>query len=82
MTLELFQDVALVRDLPEHNLRAGDISTLVDFVRHPAGGEDGCVLEVFNAVGESIAVITVPLSAVEALSPDEVLSVRPRTLVS
>jgi len=76
MTLELFQEVALTRDLPEYQLKAGDIATLVDFVPHPSGGEDGCVLEVFNAVGESIVVVTVPVSAVEALSADEILTVR------
>lgn len=81
MKLELFQEVALTCDLPEHKLRAGDVATLIDFVQHPAGGEDGCVLEVFNAVGESIAVITAPISAVEALSADEILTVRPRALV-
>jgi hypothetical protein len=32
MTLELYQEVALTRDLPEYQLRAGDIVTLVDFV--------------------------------------------------
>ena len=32
MTLELYQEVALTRDLPEYQLRAGDIATLVDFV--------------------------------------------------
>jgi hypothetical protein len=77
MTLELYQEVALTRDLPEYELRAGDIATLVDFVSHPDGGEEGCVLEVFNAVGESLAVIAVPLSTVEVLRPDEILSVRP-----
>jgi hypothetical protein len=76
MSLELFQGVALQRDLPEHNLRAGDVATLVDFVKHPSGGEDGCVVEVFNAIGDSIAVIAVAKSAVEALRADEVLSVR------
>jgi hypothetical protein len=36
------------------------------------------VLEVFNALGESIAVVTVPEDAVEPLSADDgVLSVRP-----
>lgn len=40
------------------------------------GGETGCVLEVFNALGESIAVVTVPLSAVEPLAADEVFAVR------
>jgi hypothetical protein len=77
MTLELYQEVALTCDLPEYELRAGDIATLVDFVPHPSSGEEGCVLEVFNAVGESLTVIAVPLSNVEILRPDEILSVRP-----
>ncbi len=76
MKLELYQEVALTRDLPEHRLRAGDIATLVDFLPHPAGGEDGCALEVYNAVGESIAVVAVPISAVSVLRADEILSVR------
>ncbi|KAM3105786.1 DUF4926 domain-containing protein [Phormidesmis sp. 146-33] len=75
MTLELYQEVALTHDLPEHKLRVGDIATLVDFVSHPKGGEAGCVLEVFNAVGESIKVIVVPVSTVEVLRPDEILTV-------
>lgn len=77
MAVELYQDVALTRDLPEHQLKAGDIATLIDRVAHPAGGEEGCVLEVFNAVGESIAMVAVPISAVEALRADEILTVRP-----
>ncbi len=76
MTLELYQEVALTRDLPEYQLRAGDIATLVDFVAHPSGGEEGCLLEIFNAVGESLAVIAVPISTVEVLRPDEILTVR------
>lgn len=40
-------------------------------------GEQGCVLEVFNAVGESIAVVVVPESDIEELRADEVLAVRP-----
>jgi hypothetical protein len=51
--------------------------TLVDFVDHPSSGPGGCVREVFNALGESIAVVTVPEDAVEPLRADEVLSVRP-----
>lgn len=74
--LELYQEVALTRDLPEYELKAGDVATLVDLVAHPADGEEGCVLEVFNAVGESLAVIAVPVSAVEALRADEILTVR------
>ena len=76
MTLELYQEVALTRDLPEYQLKAGDIGTLVDFVSHPSGGEEGCLLEVFNAIGESLAVIAVPISTIEVLRPDEILTVR------
>ncbi len=81
MTLELYQEVALTRDLPEYELRVGDIVTLVDFVSHPSSGEDGCVLEIFNAIGESLTVIAVPLSTIEVLRPDEILTVRPLTKV-
>ncbi len=77
MEFELFREVALTRDFPEHQLRAGDLATLADFVPNPSGGEDGCVLEIFNAVGKTIAVITAPLSAIEPLGPDEILTVRP-----
>jgi hypothetical protein len=58
MSLELYQSVALRRDLPEHNLKKGDVATLIDRVPHPSGGEDGYILEVFNAVGESIKIIS------------------------
>jgi hypothetical protein len=76
MKVELYQEVALTRDLPEHGLKVGDIATLVDFVPHPSDGEEGCVLEVFNAIGEYLTTIAVPISVVEVLRSDEVLSVR------
>lgn len=74
--LEPYQEVALIQDFPEYQLRSGDVATLIDFVAHPEGGEMGCVLEVFNAIGDSLTVITVPASAVQALRSDEILSVR------
>lgn len=77
MELELYRRVALARDLPDEGLKKGDVAMLIDFVDHPQGGEQGCILEVFNAVGESIAVLAVPVSSVEPLRADEVLSVRP-----
>ena len=82
VTLELYQEVSLKRDVPEEKLCAGDIVTLVDFLNHPSGGEQGCVLEVFNAVGKSLAVVTVPCSAVKPLRADEVLSVRSLSVAS
>ncbi len=75
--LELYQYVALSRDIPEYNLKRGDVAMLIDYVTHPSGGEDGYILEVFNAVGDSMAVFTVPISAVEQLPTEAVLAVRP-----
>ncbi len=75
MKFELYTDVALACDLPEHRLRRGDIVKLVD--HHVArDGTEGYSIEVFNAVGETIAVTSVPASALEALREDEVLSAR------
>ena len=74
--IELYQRVAVNRDFPEANLKAGDIAWLTDYVSHPEGDEDGCVLEIYNALGESIAVAVVPVSAIDPLRADQVLSVR------
>jgi hypothetical protein len=42
-----------------------------------SGGEDGYALEVYNAVGETIAVVMVSVSAVKPLTENELLQVRP-----
>jgi hypothetical protein len=75
MKYQLFQRVALAQDLPEENLKSGDVATIVEY--HPiSAGEDGYSLEIFNALGETIAVITVSESALQPLTSNEVLSVR------
>ena len=76
MAFELYTDVALTRDMPELGLRRGDLVKVIDHHVAP-DGDEGYSIEVFNAVGETIAVTTVPISALEALREDEVLSVRP-----
>jgi hypothetical protein len=73
---ELYERVALRRDVNGHFLKKGDVALLIDRVPHPSGGGPGVVLEVFNAVGESISVVTVKESEIGALRADEVLSVR------
>jgi hypothetical protein len=79
MKFELYTDVALVCDLPEHRLRRGDVVKLVDHHVAP-GGVEGYSIEVFNAVGNNIAVTAVPASALEALREDEILCARPLTV--
>jgi hypothetical protein len=51
---QLYESVALTRDFPSHGLKRGDVATWIDVVPHPAGDADGLILEVFNALGESI----------------------------
>lgn len=76
MQLELYKEVALTIDIPEEKLKKGDVAVLVEVVAHPEGGEDGAVLELFNAVGDSIGVTVVPLSAVAPLRADQIPAVR------
>jgi hypothetical protein len=82
MKLELYQEVVVNRDVPEENLYQGDVATLVDYVPHPIGGEEGAVLEIFNAIGESIGVATVPASAISPLRADQMPTVRSLSVVA
>jgi hypothetical protein len=75
MAFELFSRVALREHFLQHQLHRGDVATIVD--RHPvAEGEDGYSLEVFNAVGETIAALVVSESQIEQLMRNEVLHIR------
>ena len=74
MKFQLFNRVALREDLTQYNLRRGDVATIVE--HHPAAGEDGYSLEVFNALGDTIAVITVAESQIQPLNNNQVLQIR------
>ena len=73
---KLYEEVALTRDIPEENLKQGDVAVVVEYVPHHEGGEEGAILEIFNAIGESVAVTTVPISAIKSLRADQVFMVR------
>jgi hypothetical protein len=75
MRFKLFEQVALARDIPGKDLRAGDVATIVE--HHPSStGEDGYTLEIFDAVGDTLAVITLAETEIEPLRAGEILSVR------
>jgi len=76
MKPKLYQRVALNRDYPDEGLKRGDVGWLIDYLSPSADGEEGCILEIFNAVGESIDIATVPVSAIEELRADQIPSVR------
>jgi len=73
---KLYDRVALKRDFDEHGLKRCDLATFVDTAPHPKGGPEGAVLEVFNALGESIMCVVVPIDDIESLCDDEILAVR------
>ena len=75
MKFKLYTDAVLNCNVPKHRLKRGDIVKLVE--RHVApDGSRGYSIEVFNALGETIAVTAVPESALEPLREDEVLCAR------
>jgi hypothetical protein len=77
MKFPLYSRVALAVDVPTEGIRRGDVATIVEHHASPAPGvEPGYSVEVFNAVGETLSVLTLPESSFEALRRDEVLSVR------
>ena len=75
MTYKLFEEIVLTRDIPEKKLKKGDVATIVEH-HSVLEGEDGYSLEVFDVLGNTIAVITLPESAVEPLTENEIFSVR------
>jgi hypothetical protein len=77
MKYELYSRVALAEDLPEHCLRRGDVATIVEHHLGRPGQEPGYSLEVFNAVGDTVDVVTVRESQIEPLTANELLAVRP-----
>ncbi|HEY6358988.1 MAG TPA: DUF4926 domain-containing protein [Vicinamibacterales bacterium] len=71
MAFELFTEVILTRDVPEHGLRAGDVGTVVErhVVRDVA--EEGYSVECFDMTGNTVAVVTVPASALRVPTPSD-----------
>lgn len=60
-TLPLYSDVILLRNLPEYSLSTGDIGTIVA-MHDVAGLEAGYSVEFFDVLGNTIAIVTLPIS--------------------
>ncbi len=75
MKYNLFEEVVLSKDIPEKRLKKGDLATIVEHHPNP-DGEDGYSLEIFNVLGDTIDVITIPESGIEALRENEIFNVR------
>jgi uncharacterized protein DUF4926 len=75
MEFPLYTDVILVRDVPEEGLRAGGVGVAVE--RHEvAGREVGYSVEFFDMLGNTVAVATLPASALRVPTPTDRPTVR------
>jgi hypothetical protein len=76
MAFELYSDVILTRDVADRGLRVGDVGTLVD--RHVVSGvaEEAYSVEFFDMTGNTVAVVTVPASALRLPTPADRPAVR------
>jgi len=61
MDFSLYSDAILLRDLPEAGLCRGDIGTIVE-VHHVRGLETGYSVEFFDILGNTVEIITLPMS--------------------
>jgi len=67
MAYPLFTRVSLKEDFPEYGLHEGDLATIVEKHDGEPGQKTGYSLEVFSAIGETIAVLVVEESKIDAI---------------
>ena len=77
MTFPLFSRVILCVDLPEEQLVAGDMGTIVEHHPATAAYPEGYEVEFFAGNGETLAVVSVPATALRQATREGVLHVRP-----
>lgn len=71
MTFAALDTVVLVRDLPEHGLKTGDLGAIVEV--YPP---DGLEVEFVTASGRTTALVSLRFSDVRAISDSDLVAVR------
>ncbi|MDD1422201.1 DUF4926 domain-containing protein [Dolichospermum sp. ST_sed1] len=61
MDFPLYSNIILLRDIPEECIYSGDIGIIVDQHNVP-GLEMGYSVEFFDMIGNTVAVVTLPMS--------------------
>jgi hypothetical protein len=75
MSFILYSDVILLRDLPKKGIHNGDIGTVVD--RHDVTRlETGYSVEFFDMLGNTVAIVTLPMSCFRSPSSADRPTVR------
>ena len=76
MALPLFSRVILTQNIPEENLLAGDIGTIVEY--HPTTDDypEGYEVEFFSSNGETLAVVSVQATWLRPATREDILHAR------
>jgi hypothetical protein len=82
MQYPLFSQVALTEDLEEHNLKRGDIATIVEHYPMPEGEDDGYSLEGFNVPGVTVEVAASQIIPVSQWHQEDAILTKLRQLSS
>lgn len=75
--IDLFSSVVLTEDIDKHQLKCGDIGVVVEIYTNPANEVLGYELEIFDALGNTLDVVTVLANQVASLHQGQRLSIRP-----
>jgi len=71
MKYELLDTVVLARDLPDHDLKAGDLGTIVELY-----GTDAFEVEFVTASGRTGALVTLKAEDVRPVADTDLVAVR------
>lgn len=76
MRFDMYGDVILTQDVIERGLRVGDVGTVVERHVVPGVPEEGYSVEFFDMTGNTVAVVTLPESALRLPTPADRPAVR------
>ena len=76
MPFDIYGDEILTRDVTERGLRAGDVGTVVELHALPGVPQEGYSVEFFDMTGNTVAVVTLPASALRLPTPADRPAVR------
>ncbi len=77
MKYKLYSEVVFNQDINEHHIKKGDIATIIDIhCQNEKINEPGYTLEIFDGIGNTLNVVTVPESKIEKIKANDILTTR------
>jgi len=76
MPFDMYSEAILTRDVTDRGPRTGDVGTVVERHLLPDVLEEGYSVEFFDMTGNTVAVVTLPASALRLPTPADRPAVR------